>query len=127
MTTNFIFDPEQSEKSIQLGQKLQLPVSTVLSDDVEQWLEWINNKKTETIRLALCNKQTGPVSIDFLSGKKAHRRQFGGGKGQPLVRAMGTTENGLPKILDATAGMGGDSFVLASLGFEVKMVERSHQ
>jgi len=122
--TNFIFDPEQSEKSIQLGQQLQLPVSTVL-DDAEQWLQWVSDKKSETIRLALCNKQTGPVSVDFLSGKKAHRRQFGGGKGQPLVRAMGTTENGLPKILDATAGMGGDSFVLATLGYEVKMVERS--
>src|SRR5690606_5526316 len=29
------------------------------------------------------------------------------------------------KILDATAGWGRDSFILASLGFEVTMIERS--
>lgn len=91
----------------------------------EQWLDWVNDKKDPTLKLALCSKQQGPVFIDFLAGKKAHRRQFGGGKGQPLVRAMGQLENSRPTILDATAGMGGDSYVLASLGFVVKMIERS--
>lgn len=83
---------------------------------------------SHTLRNLLCltliPQNSGPVYIDFLTGKKAHRRHFGGGMGQPLVRAMGKIDNRLPTILDATAGMGGDSFVLASLGFKVQMLER---
>lgn len=89
------------------------------------WLDWVNSKKDPTLKLAICSDTQGPVFVDFLAGKKAHRRQFGGGKGQPLVRAMGQTNTGLPSIIDATAGMGGDSYVLASLGFTVQMLERS--
>ena len=111
------------EKSQSLSKQLNLPIC--LGSDSEQWLDWVNDKKDPTLKLALCSNKQGPVSIDFLSGKKAHRRQFGGGKGQPLVRAMGQLENRIPKIIDATAGMGGDSYVLASLGFEVQMIERS--
>ncbi|MBN2646192.1 MAG: class I SAM-dependent methyltransferase [Thiotrichales bacterium] len=76
-------------------------------------------------KLSLFPAQSGAVCIDFLTGKKAHRRQFGGGMGQPLVRAMGRIESRLPTVFDATAGMGADAFVLASLGFEVWMNERS--
>ena len=111
------------EKSQTLSKQLNLAICS--DSNAEQWLDWVNDKKDPTLKLALCSNKQGPVSIDFLSGKKAHRRQFGGGKGQPLVRAMGQLENGMPKIIDATAGMGGDSYVLASLGFEVKMIERS--
>jgi len=111
------------EKSQTLSKQLNLPIC--LESNSEQWLDWVNDKKDPMLKLALCAHKQGPVSIDFLSGKKAHRRQFGGGKGQPLVRAMGQLENGMPKIIDATAGMGGDSYVLASLGFEVQMIERS--
>jgi len=111
------------EKSQPLSKQLKLTICS--ESKVEQWLDWVNDKKDSTLKLALCSNKQGPVLIDFLSGKKAHRRQFGGGKGQPLVRAMGQLEQGVPKIIDATAGMGGDSYVLANLGFKVQMIERS--
>lgn len=76
-------------------------------------------------RLALFSKKTGPVFIDFLGGKKNHRRQFGGGRGQPLARAVGASAEHPPKLIDATAGMGGDAFVFATLGCDVLMIERS--
>ncbi len=76
-------------------------------------------------KLAMQPQNSGCVFIDFSSGKKSHRRRFGGGKNQPLARAIGLTAKKLPSVLDATAGMGGDSFVLASLGCEVTLVERS--
>lgn len=124
-----IFDPHETSQSKTLANSLGTHVITKLPPNCNQWLEWIRDKKTDTVKLALCSSNNGPVSIDFLTGKKAHRRQFGGGKGQPLVKAMGQ-KNGddkasLPNIIDATAGMGGDSFVLASLGFKVTMLERS--
>jgi 16S rRNA (guanine1516-N2)-methyltransferase len=38
---------------------------------------------------------------------------------------MGLKSHSTPKILDATAGLGRDSFILASLGFEITLLERS--
>ncbi len=63
--------------------------------------------------------------IDFVFGKNAHRRQFGGGRGQPLARAVGLKKGLNPKVLDATAGLGRDAFVLATLGCKVQLAERS--
>jgi len=71
------------------------------------------------------NKSPGPIYVDFTAGQIAHRRQFGGGKGQTIARAVGLNKTPLPVILDATAGMGKDAFVFASLGAKVILMERS--
>ncbi len=63
--------------------------------------------------------------MDFTAGTLAHRRRFGGGRGQPLARAAGLKKGATPQILDATAGLGRDAFVLASLGCTLHMIERS--
>ncbi len=65
------------------------------------------------------------VQVDFVSGSVAHRRQFGGGKGQMIAKAVGLAKGFVPHVLDATAGLGRDAFVLASLGGRVSMLERS--
>lgn len=65
------------------------------------------------------------VHIDFVHGKLAHRRQFGGGRGQALTKAIGMKHGINPTVVDATAGLGRDAFILASLGAQVTMVERS--
>ena len=68
----------------------------------------------------------GPVMVDFMAGKLAHRYQYGGGKGQLIARAVGLKAAKKPlRILDTTAGLGQDAFVLASLGCSVLMLERS--
>ena len=67
----------------------------------------------------------GPIYVDFVSGQVAHRRQFGGGKGQVIAKAVALNKMDSPLILDATAGMGKDAFVFASLGAHVIMMERS--
>ncbi|MGC3871789.1 class I SAM-dependent methyltransferase [Halomonas sp. GXIMD04776] len=66
-----------------------------------------------------------PLVVDFVSGKVDHRRRFGGGRGQLLAKACGLSKGVTPHIVDATAGLGRDAFVLASLGAEVLMLERS--
>ena len=66
-----------------------------------------------------------PLFIDFASGAVAHRRVFGGGRGQALPKAVGLTKGRNPHVVDATAGLGRDSFLLASLGATVTMIERS--
>lgn len=67
----------------------------------------------------------GPVHVDFTAGPSAHRRRFGGGRNQPLARAVGLKGGALPAVVDATAGLGRDAFVLACLGCTVQLVERS--
>ena len=42
-----------------------------------------------------------------------------------LAKAIGIKGKNLPFVLDTTAGFGGDSYILASLGCEVIMLERS--
>ncbi|MCV6614805.1 MAG: class I SAM-dependent methyltransferase [Cellvibrionaceae bacterium] len=65
------------------------------------------------------------VGVDFAAGKAAHRRQYGGGSGQLIAKAAGLRAGFKPRLLDATAGLGQDSFVFASLGCSVTMLERS--
>lgn len=66
----------------------------------------------------------GAIFVDFVSGAVAHRRKFGGGKGQAIAKAAGLNKGISPCVLDATAGLGRDAFVLASLGCKVQMIER---
>ncbi|WP_019411614.1 class I SAM-dependent methyltransferase [Pseudomonas psychrophila] len=66
----------------------------------------------------------GPVRVDFVEGGAAHRRLFGGGTGQMIAKAVGIQQGVRPRVLDATAGLGKDAFVLASLGCEMSLVER---
>ena len=66
-----------------------------------------------------------PIEVELHTGAASHRRKFGGGKGQMIAKAMGLAAGFKPRILDATAGLGGDAFVLASLGCQVYLQERS--
>lgn len=66
-----------------------------------------------------------PIQVDFASGATAHRRKFGGGNGQAIAKAVGVKAGNRPSVLDATAGLGRDGFVLASLGCDVKLLERN--
>lgn len=72
----------------------------------------------------LTEKKIGALRVDFVQGVLAHRRKFGGGKGQMIAKAVGIQGSILPTILDATAGLGRDAFLLASLGCFVTMIER---
>ncbi len=69
-------------------------------------------------------RQTLRLALDFVAGANAHRRKFGGGKGQAIAKACGVSAAYKPTIVDATAGQGGDAFVLASLGCRVTLLER---
>ena len=63
--------------------------------------------------------------VDFLSGSFRYRLKNGGGRKQPLARAVGIRGDELPSVIDSTAGFAKDAFVLAALGCRVTMFERS--
>jgi len=71
------------------------------------------------------NKAPGPVYVEFVQGKAAHRRRQGEGRKTPLARAVGMKAGFLPDVIDGTAGLGQDAFVLASLGCRVRLIEQS--
>lgn len=66
----------------------------------------------------------GGIFVDFVGGAMAHRRKFGGGRGEAVAKAVGVKGDYLPDVVDATAGLGRDAFVLASVGCQVRMLER---
>ncbi|MFV0275664.1 MAG: class I SAM-dependent methyltransferase [Parahaliea sp.] len=64
----------------------------------------------------------GPVLVDFGAARMRRRRR--GGQNELLGRAVGVGRKSSLKVLDATAGLGRDSFVLADLGCAVTLCER---
>ncbi|MGB0344479.1 MAG: class I SAM-dependent methyltransferase [Coraliomargarita sp.] len=65
------------------------------------------------------------LRADFHGPEVSYRRRRGGGRGQMIARAVGLKSGGKPDVLDATAGLGADAFVLACLGCQVRLLERS--
>ena len=81
------------------------------------------------LELQILGPETGryatALTTDFVHGNTGYRRLHGGGIHQPLGRAAGLKPGYRPTIVDATAGLGVDAFILASLGCKVTMIERS--
>jgi 16S rRNA (guanine1516-N2)-methyltransferase len=71
------------------------------------------------------SKDHGPIRCNFDSAASTHRRKYGGGNGQSIARAVGVSGKFTPQILDLTAGLGGDAFVLAALGCRLTLLERN--
>lgn len=69
--------------------------------------------------------KSNKLICDFTGGAVGHRFRFGGGRGQALPKAVGMKGGINPMVVDATAGLGRDAFLLASLGAEVTLIERS--
>ena len=65
------------------------------------------------------------LKCSFIEGSILHRLKYGKGRGLNLAKAVGMKSNKNRTIVDATAGLGYDSFILASLGANVTLIERS--
>lgn len=65
------------------------------------------------------------IIVDFGSDSFIYRLMKGGGRKQPMARAIGLKPGYCPLVLDATAGLGRDGFILASLGCKLILCERS--
>ncbi len=65
------------------------------------------------------------IYVDFVSGALAHRQQFGGGRGQAIAKAIGLKQGKNPAVLDVTAGLARDAYILATLGCRITLVEQS--
>lgn len=87
--------------------------------------DWSLFSEDGCLKLRTNDKPFRVIYADFVQGKNEHRRNHGGGKTQGVSIACGLREGWLPEILDATAGLGADSWVLAGLGCRVTLFERN--
>jgi 16S rRNA (guanine1516-N2)-methyltransferase len=106
------------EQAADWARRLGLP----LADDEADFALQLTDNGLQLQQLA--DDAPGAVRVDFVEGAAAHRRLFGGGSGQMIAKAVGIQPGVRPRVLDATAGLGKDAFVLASLGCEMSLIER---
>ena len=65
------------------------------------------------------------LKIDFVRGSLGYRFRQGIDRNHGLAKAAGISGKTVPTVIDATAGLGRDAFLLASLGAQVTLIERS--
>ena len=109
--------PEHQPQLEQLAQRWQL-----INDENSDFALVLTPTHLELQKLD--EPKLGAIYVDWVSGASNHRRKFGGGKGQAIAKAVGLKNGVVPTVLDGTAGLGRDAFVLASLGCKVQMFER---
>nr|WP_314900252.1 class I SAM-dependent methyltransferase [uncultured Deefgea sp.] len=100
--------------------QMGIAIWTLPDEGATHILQW-NEEHLELVTIG----EKAAVYVDFVGGAAAHRRQFGGGRGQPVAKAVGIKGDYIPRVLDTTAGLGGDAFVLASLGCTMTLIERT--
>lgn len=66
-----------------------------------------------------------PLRVDFNTGPMTYRRVNSSRRNEAIARAVGIGRIKTPVVVDATAGLGTDSFILATLGCSVIMLEKS--
>lgn len=114
------------DSAASLAAQLRVPLLLDQSADSISTHEFVVLFDEEAVVLQQTGRKApGPILAEFTVGAVDHRRKFGGGKGQMIAKAVGVKAGCYPRVLDATAGLGKDSFVLASLGCHVRMLERS--
>ena len=47
----------------------------------------------------------GGIFVDFVGGAMAHRRKFGGGRGEAVAKAVGIKGDYLPDVVDSQKGL----------------------
>ena len=74
----------------------------------------------------LSDPKLQPLCVDFAADALLYRKDKGGGKNEAIAKAVGIKGQYYPSVVDATAGLGTDSFMLAALGCDVTMLERTN-
>lgn len=115
-------DTSFAEAAGKLARQLKLPLCSVFDATYPIFLVLTEDRLE--LR-ASGDDAPGPVYVDFVGGALGHRLKFGGGRRQLIGRAVGVKPKETLNVLDLTAGLGRDAWVLANMGCDVTMIERS--
>lgn len=113
-------------KALALGEKLGLPTAPCLAQCEPELILAYTPDGLQLLEQRYAGKRPAVlIAIDFVGGKNGYRLCKERTIKQPLARAVGIKPGYRPNVLDATGGLGGDALVLAGLGCQVTMCERS--
>lgn len=113
-------NPKFQAKANHIAQQLDCNVIESITDSTTT----IGLLVDEVIKLSVqIDSRWSTINVDFNS-EKIQWWQKTIGKKHPLAKSLGLTKYKIPpKIIDATAGMGKDAFLMAHLGCEVLLLE----
>ncbi len=114
--------PQLRARAEALATKLGLPVADAPETRAFALVLVVTEKRVELREAG--KKKAGAVSADFVGGRLGYRRRTAASSRQLLAKAVGFKGRPL-RVVDATAGLGRDAFLLACLGCEVTAIERS--
>ena len=121
-----IQSPTFLQKAENLAIKLTLPYSMSPATSTTEYVLCYTDRGLELLTYDTGHKRFNSLLfVDFVHGKNGYRRTNNSTIKQPLAKAVGIKPGIRPTILDATAGLGADAFVLATLGSHVTMFERN--
>jgi 16S rRNA (guanine1516-N2)-methyltransferase len=113
---------DQYERAHKLATELEIPLTPKDSKEFQLLLIC----SADSLALKQTGKNgPGPIIISFTDSTMEYRLKHGGGRSQALGRAIGLKKGWQPSVIDTTAGLGRDGFILAHLGCSVHMLERS--
>lgn len=103
-----------------IAERWGLPSETTDSDVFQLWL----NDGVLALHWLQSPQKMAPLVVDFHQGKAAYRAQHTQLKNEAIAKAVGVSGQFKPSVVDGTAGLGRDAFVLAGLGCDVQLIER---
>ena len=112
---NIANDEQRREFAESFSVKLKLPLLYSLRIDSQEFDMLFVVTDTRMELRDTSQRASGPVYVDFVSGSVAFRRASQGSRRQLIARAVGVRSQPLT-VIDTTAGLGQDAFMLACLG-----------
>lgn len=104
---------------------LELDLSFIEKNTNNSEFDYLLNYSEKGLELIACKKRYKPLFIDFADPALQYRLTRAGKNSELLAKALGIKKSQPSKILDATAGLGQDSILMAALGCTVHLLERS--
>ncbi len=121
MTSSLRLFTTQPDVAKKFQDRLAIKLCDRESDHAYWALNYINNQLT---LCGLIDNTPFKLAFDLLSGQMNFRKLHGGGRKEPLAKAVGVKGEIIPSVIDATAGMGREAYLLAYLGCQVTALER---
>lgn len=113
------------QAAVRLAREINLPYLDDCATATALEPEFLLVQTSERLELReLRRGSSRPIYVDFVNGPLGFRRLSGRSRRQPIALAVGL-RSGAFSVVDATAGLARDSFLLACLGCTVTAIERS--
>jgi 16S rRNA (guanine1516-N2)-methyltransferase len=116
-------DADRTQHASDLAAQFELPLID-LPADAKEFDYFFAYQDAKLVLQSVKAELDGKLCVDF-SDAKLNYRANSAIRSQNIAKALGIKGEQRPRVLDATAGLGKDAFLIASLGCDVSLLERS--